>query len=144
VDTWNAAALDAMAGAALDVLQQSEAMEAKEKALLALRTLLTQRGAAGAGALEAHGAEAVLREELTSLDLAAAQLADEASAAEAAAEAAAAAAAKQSAAGEAAGEAEQQVMHDAEVASHAHQFAEYVGHLCADVLHHLSVHHSEL
>lgn len=152
LETWNDAALEAFAAASLDLLQQSEALDVKEKALHAMRTLLLRRGPAGGAALAQQGAEAVLREELTGMDLLSGELADKAEAAAAATVAAGAGSGNDGASGSVveqqaqpgSAEGEEQEMSAAEVAEHQQQYAAYVGHLCADVLHHLAVHHDEL
>lgn len=135
LQTWDADALAAFAGAALDLLQQAQTLDVKEKALVAMRTLLMRRGAAGGSALAQRGAEAVLREELVQLDLLASRLGEEAAAAGAGAGAVPAASpddAEADADDEAAAKREEQ------------QFAGWVATLCADVLHQLAVHHDEL
>jgi hypothetical protein len=150
LETWNESALAAFAAAALDLLQQSDDLHVKEKALFAMRTLLLRRGPAGGAALAHEGAEAVLREVLIELDLVAERYREHAEALQKAEGAAAAAAAggKESAgAGSESGEgveSEESEEGTAEAAGQQYQYAQYVGHLCADVLHHLAVHHDEL
>jgi hypothetical protein len=145
MDTWSAASLDAFAAAALDLLQ-SAALDLlqSEKALHAMRSLLLRRSPAGGAALAAQGAEAVLREELTELDLLASRLADDAAAAAAAAADASEGVSGSSSAASGAAAEQDDEPSAAEVAAHEHQFATYVGHLCADVLHHLAIQHEEL
>lgn len=165
LETWNESAMAAFGAASLDLLQQTETLDVKEKALFAMRTLLLRRGPAGGAALAQEGAEAVLREVLIELDLLADSLkaqAEAAAVAEAAAGSGKAAAAAGSetqgggtgdapgGGGAAAGEGgesdgdDTDAPEDAASASDQYKYAQYVGHLCADVLHHLSVHHDEL
>lgn len=148
LETWNESAMGAFAAAALDLLQQSEALDVKEKALFAMRTLLLRRGPAGGGALAQEGAEAVLRETLTELDLLAEQFREQADSLKAAEKAAAASGhGKGGAAPEAATAAAAADDDDSDEGASAadqYQYAQYVAHLCADVLHHLAVHHDEL
>lgn len=147
LETWNESAMAAFAAASLDLLQQSEALDVKEKALFAMRTLLLRRGPAGGAALAHEGAEAVLREILIELDLLADQYREQAEAA-AKAEAAAAGSEKSNkqegnVGSGGGGEGDEEGPESDSAAGHA-QYAQYVGHLCADVLHHLAVHHDEL
>jgi hypothetical protein len=160
LETWNESAMAAFGAASLDLLQASETLDVKEKALFAMRTLLLRRGPAGGAALAQEGAEAVLREALIELDLLSDSLKAQAdAAAEAAAEAAEAGSEKAAAAGieqqggggaAAVGEGGQgseeddDGLEDAESVADQAKYAQYIGHLCADVLHHLSVHHDEL
>lgn len=162
LETWNESALAAFAAASLDLLQQSDDLHVKEKALFATRTLLLRRGPAGGAALAHEGAEAVLREVLIELDLVAEQYREHAEALQKAEGAAAAAAAGGKEGGKKAGgaggesvagagsdrgesgESEESEEGTAEAAGQQYQYAQYVGHLCADVLHHLAVHHDEL
>lgn len=160
LETWNESAMAAFAAASLDLLQQSEGLDVKEKALFAMCTLLGRRGPAGGAALANEGAEAVLREVLIELDLLADKYKEQAEAAAkseaAAAEAAAKseAAAKQSQEGDLGeggstpegdeGAGDEGEGSESEQAAGHYQYAQYVGHLCADVLHHLAVHHDEL
>lgn len=145
LETWNESAMAAFAAAALDLLQQSEALDVKEKALFAMRTLLQRRGPAGGAALAHEGAEAVLREVLTELDLLSEQYREQAEAFEAAAAAPAAGSeGAQDTGTEAAADAAAEEASEAATAAEHHQYALYVAHLCADVLHHLAVHHDEL
>jgi hypothetical protein len=127
------------AAAALDMLMQAEELDSKEKALMAMRILLLRRGDAGRAALEDEGAEAVLREALTELDLLVDNLGGYGD-------------------GEDAGDsgknqaADQQQQQDGEgygdeqgpSDKDRRLYATYVAHLCADVLHHLSIQHAEL
>lgn len=148
--------MSAFAASALDVLQQSEALDVKEKALHAMRTLLMRRGPAGGAALAQEGAEAVLRESLTELDLLSESYKDKAEALQQAAAASgssgdAGAAGAGSGSSSSSGESDEadggyddDEADDAETAAGQHQYALYVANLCADVLHHLSVHHDEL
>jgi hypothetical protein len=134
-------------------LQQSEGLDVKEKALFAMRTLLGRRGPAGGAALANEGAEAVLREVLIELDLLADKYKEQAEAA-AKSRAAAPAAAEQSKEGDPGeggstpgngeGAADEGEGSESEQATGHYQYAQYVGHMCADVLHHLAVHHDEL
>jgi len=147
LETWNESAMAAFAAAALDLLQQSEALDVKEKSLFAMRTLLQRRGPAGGAALAHEGAEAVLREVLTELDLLSEQYREQAETLEAAAAATPAAADSQDAqdtGSEAAADAAAEEASEAATAAEHHQYALYVAHLCADILHHLAVHHDEL
>jgi hypothetical protein len=150
LETWNESAMAAFAAASLDLLQQSEGLDVKEKALFAMRTLLSRRGPAGGAALANEGAEAVLREVLIELDLLADKYKEQAEAA-AQSEAAAAQQSEKGDPGEggrsqggAEGAGEEDEGSESEQAAGHHQYAQYVGHLCADVLHHLAVHHDEL
>jgi hypothetical protein len=154
LETWNESAMSLFAASALDLLQQSEALDVKEKALFAMRTLLVRRGPAGGAALAHEGAEAVLREVLIELDLLSDKYTQQAAALAAAAAAAAGEAAdgssdagsagQASEGGEGAGAVDGEEAVDAAVAEGHTQYAQYIGHLCADVLHQLSVHHEEL
>lgn len=117
LETWDEGVMSQFAAAALSMLGQAEELDGKEKALMAMRVLLTRRGGAGRAALEEEGGEPVLREALTELDLLVDQLGGfEADAAD----------------------------DDAEEDKERRMYAVYVAHLCADVLHHLSIQHAEL
>jgi hypothetical protein len=127
------------AAAALDMLGQAEELDGKEKALMAMRILLLRRGNAGRAALEDEGAEAVLREALTELDLLVDKLGgfgDEGTEKDQAQQQQQ----QQQQEGEADGEGEGQELSDKD----RRMYATYVAHLCADVLHHLSIQHAEL
>jgi hypothetical protein len=134
LDTLDEGIMGQFAASALNLLQQSEALDAKEKALLALRILLLRRGQVGVNVLEDEGAEAILRETLTELDLLANQLTDTA-------KHLASTTAQQ--AGAAVDTEADQDGQDSIVADEL-MFAQYVAHLCADVLHQLSIQHAEL
>lgn len=118
------------AAAALDMLMQADELDGKEKALLAMRTLLLRRGPSGQAALHEEGAEAVLREALTELDLLVDSLGGY----------------HEPGSGTAASE--QHHYEDGENGQQGERekrfYATYVAHLCADVLHHLSIQHAEL
>jgi hypothetical protein len=145
LETWNESAMSLFAAAALDLLQQSEALDIKEKALFAMRTLLVRRGPAGGAALAHEGAEAVLREVLIELDLLADKYSQQAQALAAAAAGGDAGSLGQAKEGsETAGVLDDEEGADPAVAEGHAQYAQYIGHLCADVLHQLSVHHEEL
>eukprot|EP00775_Hariotina_reticulata_P011348 gene11348-11497_t len=132
LDTFDEKVMGQFAASALDLLQQNEALDAKEKALMALRILLLRRGAAGIKVLEDEGAEAILRETLTELDLLADQLADTAK------RTASATAQQDGAAPDSTAD------QDGQESTDELMFAQYVAHLCADVLHQLSIQHAEL
>jgi hypothetical protein len=131
------------AAATLDMLSQAEELDGKEKALMAMRTLLLRRGNAGRAALEDEGAEAVLREALTELDLLVDKLGGYGDSEDG----------EGSGKSKAAGEQQQQKQQQQEDGDGDDQelsdkdrrmYATYVAHLCADVLHHLSIQHAEL
>jgi hypothetical protein len=130
------------AAAALDMLMQAEELDSKEKALMAMRILLLRRGDAGRAALEDEGAEAVLREALTELDLLVDNLGGYGDGEDAG----------DSGKSQAADQQQQQQQQDGEgdgdeqgpSDKDRRMYATYVAHLCADVLHHLSIQHAEL
>jgi hypothetical protein len=125
------------AAAALDMLMQAEELDGKEKALMAMRILLLRRGTAGRAALEDEGAEAVLREALTELDLLVDKLGGYGDG-------------ENSEKQKAADHHHQQQIREGDVDyqepsdKDRRMYATYVAHLCADVLHHLSIQHAEL
>lgn len=125
LETWDDQVMSQFAAAALDMLGQAEELDGKEKALVAMRVLLTRRGGAGRAALEEENGEPVLREALTELDLLVEQLGGW----------------SESALNDAA---EQQGGEASSEDRDKRMYAVYVAHLCADVLHHLSIQHAEL
>jgi hypothetical protein len=125
------------AAAALDMLMQAEELDSKEKALMAMRLLLLRRGNAGRAALEDEGAEAVLREALTELDLLVDGLGGFGDGEDAGDSEGKKAANQQQ---QQDGDGEEQEPSDKD----RRMYATYVAHLCADVLHHLSIQHAEL
>lgn len=131
VETWGEAAMAQFAAAAVAMLQDAEGqLDGQEKALAAMRTLLLRRGEAGMAALADEGAEAALREALTQLDLLVEGMDSDAAAA------GAAGGKEGSKAGGSSSEEQE--------AADLHMYAQYVAGLCADVLHHLAIHHEEL
>jgi nucleotide exchange factor SIL1 len=70
IERLAAGVLPQFAGAALQLLQTAESLRAQETALLALHTILAKRPQDGREALEAMGAEGVLREALVALEAA--------------------------------------------------------------------------
>ncbi|WIA12966.1 hypothetical protein OEZ85_006580 [Tetradesmus obliquus] len=136
LETWDEKVMSQFAAAALDMLGQAEELDGKEKALAAMRLLLLRRGAAGRAALEDEGAEAVLREALTELDLLVDGLGGYGDG--------------EGGEGQAGGQQQQQQQQQEEGEEQEasdkdrRMYATYVAHLCADVLHHLSIQHAEL
>lgn len=122
LDTWDDKVMSQFAAAALDMLGQAEELDGKERALMAMRVLLLRRGGAGRAALEEEGGEPVLREALTELDLMVDQLGG-----------------FENSNADAAGQQD-----SASEDEDKRRYAIYVAHLCADVLHHLSIQHAEL
>ncbi|KAF6264633.1 hypothetical protein COO60DRAFT_1634248 [Scenedesmus sp. NREL 46B-D3] len=138
LETWDGKVMSQFAAAALDMLMQAEELDGKERALAAMRILLLRRGDAGRAALEDEGAEAVLREALTELDL----LVDKLGGYEDGEDGEAGG---QSQAGGQQQQQQQQQGDEQEPGDKDRRmYATYVAHLCADVLHHLSIQHAEL
>jgi hypothetical protein len=122
VDKWDSALMRQFASAALELLQASQGdLQRQETALLAMRQLLILRGMDGRDALDDAGAETVLREVLTLLELEGPEVEDEV-----------------------------QMQHEDVFEGSQHggdqrwDFGRYVTHLCADILHYLSIEHEEL
>lgn len=100
--------------AVLQLLQQAEDLDTQEKALLALQSLLRQQGQAAHLALEELGAEAVLGEVLTGLELQGPDMAGH------------------------------DQLRDSHHDSQEDMYHRYVIALCAELLHHLQIQHVDL